>query len=184
MAVITLSSDWKKTQGEKQNCFVISSFILVKRAAKWQLLTLLFRKSKDENKSQILNFSRYFSCKGKKIQSHCIHLIPKWPLFRCSFVLIQISPWCLVLEIKIQKNILPWTRHQGLIWIKTKEYLNSGHFGIRCIQCDWIFFPLRLKYLEKLRIYDLFSSLLFRNKRVSSCHFAALFTKINEEMTK
>ena len=52
-ATITLCSDWKKTQGEKQNNFVISSLILVKRAAKQQLLTLLFQKSKDENKSQI-----------------------------------------------------------------------------------------------------------------------------------
>ena len=45
-------------------------------------------------------------------------------------------------------------------------------------------FPLRLKYLEKSQICDLFSSSLFRNKRVSRCRFAALFTKINEEMTK
>ena len=50
-----LSSDWKKTQAEKQNNFVISSFILVKRAAKWQLLTLSFRKSEDENKSQMIS---------------------------------------------------------------------------------------------------------------------------------
>ena len=62
-----------------------------------------------------------------------IHLIPKWPLFRYSFVFIQIRPWCLV-----QGKIFFWifssrTRHQGLIWIKTKEYLNDGHFGIRSI---------------------------------------------------
>ena len=60
-----------------------------------------------------------------------IHLIPKWPLFRYSFVFIQIRPWCLV-----QGKISFWifssrTRHQGLIWIKTKEYLNDGHFGIK-----------------------------------------------------
>ena len=36
----------------------------------------------------------------------------------------------------------------------------------------------------RLIICDLFSSSLFRNERVNSCHFAALFTKINEEMTK
>ena len=30
---------------------------------------------------------------------------------------------------------------------------------------------------------DLFSPLLFRNKRVSSCHFAATFAKINKENT-
>ena len=66
-----------------------------------------------------------------------IDLIPKWPSFKYSFLFIQISPWwCLVLELKIQKDILPWTRHQGLISIKTKEYLNGGHFGIRCIMPD------------------------------------------------
>ena len=41
------------------------------------------------------------------------------------------------------------------------------------------FFPLRLKYLEKSQICDLLSSSLFRNKRVSGCHFAATFAKIN-----
>ena len=42
------------------------------------------------------------------------------------------------------------------------------------------FFPLRLKYLEKSQICDLLSPSLFRNKRVSSCHFAATFAKINK----
>ena len=37
----------------------------------WQLLTLLFRKSEDENKSQICDFSRYFSRKGKKFSRKC-----------------------------------------------------------------------------------------------------------------
>ena len=41
------------------------------------------------------------------------------------------------------------------------------------------FLTLRLKYLVKSQV---FSSLPFQNKRVSS-HFAALFTKINKEMT-
>ena len=45
-------------------------------------------------------------------------------------------------------------------------------------------FPQGPKYLEKSQICDLFSSSHFQNKRVSSCHSAALFTKINEEMTK
>ena len=49
------------------------------------------------------------------------------------FMRIQIGPYCLV-----QDKIFFWilslrTRHQGLIWIKTKEYLNGGHFGIRSI---------------------------------------------------
>ena len=45
------------------------------------------------------------------------------------------------------------------------------------------FFPLLLKYLEKSQICDLLSPLLFRNKRVSSCHFAATFAKINKYCT-
>ena len=48
---------------------VLSLFILAKVEANWQLQTLLFCKSKGENKSEICNFSRYFSRKGKKIQS-------------------------------------------------------------------------------------------------------------------
>ena len=56
----------KENSRRETNNFVISSFILVKRAVKWQLLTLLFRKSEDENKSQICDFSRYFSRKGRK----------------------------------------------------------------------------------------------------------------------
>ena len=39
---------------------------------------------------------------------------------------------------------------------------------------------LRLKYLEKLQICDLLPPSLFRNKRVSSSHFAAKFAKINK----
>ena len=42
------------------------------------------------------------------------------------------------------------------------------------------FFPLRPKYLEKSQICDLLSPSLFRNKRVSSYHFAAIFAKINQ----
>ena len=69
---------------------------------------------------------------GRK-SAYSIHLIPKWPPFRYSFVFIQIRPWCLV-----QGKIFLWifssrTRHQRLIWIKTKEYLNDGHSGIRSI---------------------------------------------------
>ena len=50
------------------------------------------------------------------------------------FMRIQIGPCC-----HVQDKIFFWIlslrkRHQGLIWIKTKEYLNAGHFGIRCIQ--------------------------------------------------
>ena len=44
------------------------------------------------------------------------------------------------------------------------------------------FFPLRLKYLEKSQICDIFSTLLFWNRRVSSYHSAATFTEINKEI--
>lgn len=52
------------------------------------------------------------------IGSNPIHLIPKWPPFKYSFVFIQISPWCLVLKLKIQKNILSWTRQQEPICMR------------------------------------------------------------------
>ena len=39
-------------------------------------------------------------------KKNSIHLISKWRPFKYSFVLIQISPGCLVLKLKIQKNIL------------------------------------------------------------------------------
>ena len=66
----------------------------------------------------------------------CIYLEgPTYTLFQNGgwFMRIQIGPCCLV-----QDKIFFWilslrTRHQGLIWIKTKEYLSGGHFGIRCI---------------------------------------------------
>ena len=66
---ITLPSE--KIHSEKQNNFVIYLFIylfiLAKVAAKWQLLTLLFRKNEGDNKSQICDFSRYFSRKCDRI---------------------------------------------------------------------------------------------------------------------
>ena len=32
-----------------------------------------------------------------------IHRFLKWPPFKCSFVFIQISPWCLVLKLKFKR---------------------------------------------------------------------------------
>ena len=66
----------------------------------------------------------------KKYISYILFQNGRW------FMRIQIGPCCLV-----QDKIFFWilsvrTRHQGLIWIKTKEYLNGGHFGIRCIQVE------------------------------------------------
>ena len=63
-ATIKVSSDWKKIHGKKQNNFVIFLYF-IKVAANWQLVTLLFQKSRDENKLQICNFSGYLSRKGK-----------------------------------------------------------------------------------------------------------------------
>ena len=77
-ATIKLSSDSQKIHQKKENNFVSSLFILVKVATKWQLLTLLFRKSKGENKSQICNSSRYFSHKGKKFSSKCDWIGPNF----------------------------------------------------------------------------------------------------------
>ena len=36
-----------------------------------------------------------------------IHLIPKWPIFKYSFVFLQVSPYRLALKFEIQKNIFP-----------------------------------------------------------------------------
>ena len=72
-SAITLSSE--KIYREKQNNFVIYIFILAKVAAKWQLLTLLFRKSEGDNKSQICDFSRYFSRKGKTLVANATILV-------------------------------------------------------------------------------------------------------------
>ena len=74
---ITLPSE--KIHSEKQNNFVIYLFIylfiLAKVAAKWQLLTLLFRKNEGDNKSQICDFSRYFSRKGKNLVANATVLV-------------------------------------------------------------------------------------------------------------
>ena len=74
---ITLPSE--KIHTEKQNNFVIYLFIylfiLAKVAAKWQLLTLLFQKNEGDNKSQICDFSRYFSCKGKNLVANATVLV-------------------------------------------------------------------------------------------------------------
>ena len=72
-STITLSSE--KRHSEKQNNFVISLFILAKVAAKWQLLTLLFRNSEGDNKSQICDLSRYFSRKGKNLVANATVLV-------------------------------------------------------------------------------------------------------------
>ena len=74
-STITLSSE--KIHNEKQNNFVIYLYtcILAKVAAKWQLLTLLFRKSEGDNKSQICDFSRYFSRKGKNLVANATVLV-------------------------------------------------------------------------------------------------------------
>ena len=57
----------------------------------------------------------------KKLSKQSIHLIPKRAPFKYSFVFSQISPWCLVLKLKIQKNILSWTRQQGPICIRINQ---------------------------------------------------------------
>ena len=35
-------------------------------------------------------------------------------------------------KLTFQKDILPWTRQQGLVWVKV--YKNDGNFEIRCIE--------------------------------------------------
>ena len=68
------------------------------------------------------------SSDAQKIFAYTLFQNGRW------FMRIQIGPCCLV-----QDKIYFWIlsvrkRHQGLIWIKTKEYLNGGHFGKRCME--------------------------------------------------
>ena len=56
-------------QETKQCCYFFLYFLKV--ATNWQLVILLFRKSRGENKSQICDFSRYFSRKGNKFSRNC-----------------------------------------------------------------------------------------------------------------
>ena len=64
-ATITLSSDWKKIHSEKQNNFVISLFILPKVAAKWQLLTLCFKRTKVKTSHTFATSPDILVAKGK-----------------------------------------------------------------------------------------------------------------------
>ena len=79
----------------RKNNFVIYLFILTK-AAKWQLLTLLFRKSEGDNKSQICDFSRYFRRKGKNLVANATVLVvisspeTMYPLIPLFFVLLRL----------------------------------------------------------------------------------------------
>ena len=63
-------NSWQET---KQFCYFFLYFIKI--AANWQLVTLLFRKSRGKNKSQICEFSRYFSRKGKKLVANATGLV-------------------------------------------------------------------------------------------------------------
>ena len=49
-----------------------------------------------------------------------IHLIPKWRPINCSFVCLLISPLCLVIMYKKQKNFEVNVRQRGLINMQTK----------------------------------------------------------------
>ena len=51
-AKLSSDYDWKKIRGEKQNKFFIPLFTSANVAAKWQLLTHLFRKNGGENYSR------------------------------------------------------------------------------------------------------------------------------------
>ena len=55
--------------------FVTSLFIFAKVAAKWQLLTLFFRKSEGENKSQIATSPGILLTKGKNSVANATVLV-------------------------------------------------------------------------------------------------------------
>ena len=58
---------------------------------------------------------------GRKESAHSLHLIPKWQPVYYSFVYMVISPLCLVIMYKIQKNFELKMRQRGLINMQTKE---------------------------------------------------------------
>ena len=62
-STITLPSE--KIHSEKQNNFVIYLFILAKVAAKWQLLTLLFRKNEGDKSRKFATSPDILVAKGK-----------------------------------------------------------------------------------------------------------------------
>jgi len=51
----------------------------------------------------------------------CIYLIPKWLPLWYSFVFLQITPGCLILELKVQKNISLEQGNKGLFARKQKH---------------------------------------------------------------
>ena len=73
-------------------------------------------------------------------------------LFKYSFVFIQISPWCLVLKLKIQKNILSWTRQQGPICIRINQrpFWNKVYGVILPLRPDCLAWKLNLWLLRSL----------------------------------
>jgi len=60
----------EKIHDKKQNNFVQFLYYITV-AANWQLVILLFQKSGGKNKSQICDFSGYFSRKGNKLSCKC-----------------------------------------------------------------------------------------------------------------
>ena len=50
-----------------------------------------------------------------------------------AFVFLKISPCCLVLKLEIQKVYFPLNEATMANLQITKDCLNCGHFGMRCI---------------------------------------------------
>jgi len=65
-----------------------------KVAANWQLVILLFQKSRGENKSQICNFSRYFSRKGNKFSRNCYCIGCNFEPWTCTQTLVCLAYIC------------------------------------------------------------------------------------------
>ena len=102
----------------------LTSHRINRRTFKDVLVTFRLKRSK-ENDNEIFSELIKSSLNPRRFLQYAlsisIHLIPKWPPFKYSFVFIQISPWCLVLKLKIQKNILSWTRQQGPICVRINQ---------------------------------------------------------------
>ena len=85
----------------------------------------------------------------------------------------------LIFPIWLSITCKPQTRKKAFIYRISLHFIHTQGSKLQPIQSHLRlkFFPLRLKYLKESQISDLFLRLLFRNKRVTSCQFAATLTK-------
>ena len=104
-----------------------------------------------------------------------------------SVAAYRVSVWSLMKFNFDLLNTFSWTKikqEHKIILLDICGYFPTFITGLEIVTNTVAFatkfLPSRLEYLEKSQICDLLSPSLFRNKRVSSFHFAATFAKINK----